>query len=165
MEGSMHYGMDAYGYNYSNQINNSDADIVVFNCAPPLIFDVKSHGLKIKKRENGDYCLVYEIKEGALYLVSLELEPALLFKPGAILGTEPRRPYPNKQRYLYTFGAIPVDYTGVFRIGKDFDIRFWQGDEKADPTPFCPEVYKQNGFIRFENGRVVETELKPRENA
>ena len=29
---------------------------------------------------------------------------------------------------------------------------------------FC-FFYKQNGFIRFENGKVVETELKPREDA
>ena len=164
MEGSVHYGKDAYGYNYSNQINNYDADIVVFNCDPPLIFDVKAHGLKIKRLKYSDYNLVYEIKEGALYFVSLEFEPALIFKPGVILGAEPSRPYPNNQRCVYTFGALPVDYTGVFRIGKDFDPRFWQGDEKANPTPFCPEVYKKNGFIRFENGSVVETELKPRES-
>ena len=165
MENSVHYGKDLYGYKYSNQINNDDADTVVFGCEPPLLFDVKAHALKIKKLENSDYNLIYEIKEGALFLVRLEFEPALLFMPGTILGTEPCRPYPNNQRCVYTFGEIPIDYTGVFRIGKDFDFRFWQGDEKANPTPFCPEVYKQNGFIRFENGRVVETELKPREDA
>ncbi|MBQ1195190.1 MAG: hypothetical protein IIX44_03000 [Clostridia bacterium] len=164
MEGSVHYGKDAYGYNYSNQINNYDADIVVFGCEPPLLFDVKAHALKIKKLENSDYDLVYEIRNGALYLSRLEFEPAVLYNVGKIMGAEPCRPYPNKRRCYYAFGAVPVDYTGILSIGKDFDFRFWQGDEKANPTPFCPEVYKQNGFIRFENGRVVETELKPRES-
>ena len=165
MESSIHICNDVYGYKYSNEINNYDSDIVVFGCEPPLFFDVKAQGLKIKKREYGDYHLVYELREGTLYLTKLEFEPALLFKPRAILGKEPCRPYPNKRRCVYDFGAVAVDYTGVWQVGKDFDFRFWQGDEKANPTPFCPEVYKQNGFIRFENGRVVETELKPREDA
>ena len=43
MEDSIHYGKDAYGYNYSNQINNLDDGIAVFSCDPPLIFDVKAH--------------------------------------------------------------------------------------------------------------------------
>ena len=72
MENSVHYGKDLYGYKYSNQINNYDADIVVFGCEPPLIFDVKAHALKIKKLENSDYDLVYEIRDGVLYLSRLE---------------------------------------------------------------------------------------------
>ncbi len=162
MENSVHYGKDLYGYKYSNQINNYDADTVVFSCEPPLLFDVKAHGLKIKKLEYSDYFLVYEVRDGSLYLCRLEFEPALLHNAGKIMGAEPCRPYPNKHRCSYDFGAVPVDYTGIWSIGKDFDSRFWQGDEKAETTPFCPEVYKQNGFIRFENGSVVETELKPR---
>ena len=165
MEISVHCVRDEYGYKCSNQINNYDADFVVFGCDPPLLFDVKKHGLKINKREVGDYDLYYELKDGALYLSRLEFEPAFLYKPVQIMGTEPAFPYPNKRRCSYVFGSVPVDYTGVWQVGKDFDFRFWQGDEKANPTPFCPEVYKQNGFIRFENGRVVETELKPREDA
>ena len=165
MENSVHYVKDKYGYKCSNQINIYDADFVVFGCEPPLLFDVKSYGLRINKREFSDYDLFYELKCGVLYLSRLEFEPAFLYKPSRIMDTEPVYPYPNKKRCSYAFGSVPVDYTGVWQIGKDFDFRFWQGDEKAKPTPFCPEVYKQNGFIRFENGRAVETELKPREDA
>ena len=165
MENSIHYGMDEYGYKYSNQINNYDADVVVFGCEPPLLFDVKKHGLKINKREYSDYELCYELKDGVLYLSRLEFEPAFLYKPMRIMGIEPVYPYPNNKLCSYALGSVPVDYTGIWRIGADFDRRFWSEDEKAKPTPFCPEVYKQNGFIRFENGRAVETELKPREDA
>ena len=93
MENSVHYGKDLYGYKYSNQINNYDADTVVFSCEPPLLFDVKAHALKIKKLENSDYDLVYEIRDGALYLSRLEFEPAVLYNVGKIMGAEPCRPY------------------------------------------------------------------------
>ena len=157
---STHMGVDKYSHKYSNTICDFEHDIVIFSCNPPLEFDIKAHGLKIVTRKHEDYGVNYEIRGGMLYLTGLSFESTPRFKPTAIFGAEPSKPYPNLRRYFYTFEPQPVDYTGVWQIGKDFDFRFWQGDEKAKPTPFCPEVYKQNGFIRFEKGRVVETEIK-----
>lgn len=161
MENSVHYVKDTYGYKCSNQINNYDADFVVFGCEPPLIFDVKKHGLKINKRECGDYDLFYELKCGALYLSRLEFEPKFLYKSVEIMGVKPIYPYPNKKRCSYIFDSLPVDYTGLWQIGSDFDKHFWPKEDHLHRVPFSPEVYKNNGFIRFENGRVVEMELKP----
>ena len=161
MENSVHYVKDKYGYKCSNQINICDADFVVFGCEPPLIFDVKKHGLKINKRECGDYDLFYELKCGALYLSRLEFEPKFLYKSVEIMGVKPIYPYPNKKRCSYIFDSLPIDYTGIWQIGSDFDKRFWPKEDKLQKVPFSPEVYKKNGFIRFENGRVVEMELKP----
>ena len=157
MECSAHYRTDKYGYKY--QIN-TECEYAVFGSEPALSFDIKAHGIRLRKKEYYDYSIRYEIRDGYLYLKDLSFESTPCFKPTAIFGAEPSKPYPNLRRYFYTFEPQPVDYTGVFRIGKDFDFRFWQGDEKANPTPFCPEVYKKNGFIRFEGGRVVETEIK-----
>lgn len=159
---SSHYGTDKYGYEYQNTISDFDEGIDVFSCEPPLEFDIKALGLKIVTRKHGDYSVNYEIRGGALYLTELSFESAPRFKPTAIFGAEPFKPYPTLRRYYYIFEHQPVDYSGIFRIGKDFDFRFWQGDEKAKPTPFCPEAYKQNGYIRFEKGKIVEIELHPR---
>ena len=77
-----------------------------------------------------------------------------------ILGVKPDH---SRSRRLLTYHFdIPVDYTGVWQIGGDFDHRFWPKDDRVTPVPFSPEVYKQNGFIRFENGRVTEMKLSPR---
>ncbi len=162
MEHSSHHGADRYGYKYQNNIWDSDSDIVVFSCEPPLEFDIKEHGLKIITKEHKDYAVDYKIEGGVLYLTGLAFESTPRFKPAELFGSLPFKPYPTLRRYFYTFEPRTVDYTGVWSIGKDFDFRFWSGDEKAKPTPFCPEVYKQNGFIRFENGRVVDIELHPR---
>ncbi|MBQ4141226.1 MAG: hypothetical protein IJD70_07820 [Clostridia bacterium] len=161
---STHRGIDKYGHKYSNTVWAFEDDIVVFGCEPPLEFDIKAHGLKIVNKEHKEYDVDYEIKGGMLYLTGLSFESPPIFKPAELFGSTPLKPYPNLRRYFYTFEPHPVDYTGVWQIGKDFDFRFWPGDEKAKPTPFCPEVYKQNGFIRFENGRIVEIELHPRKD-
>lgn len=156
MEYSAHYRTDKYGYKY--QIN-TECEYSVFGSEPALYFDIKAHGIKLQKWEYYDYLLRYEIRDGSLYLKCFSFIPALLFKPAPLFGVEPEA---YARFYTYYFKDFLVDYTGVWSIGKDFDFRFWSGDEKAKPTPFCPEVFKQNGSIRFENGRVVDIELHPR---
>ena len=64
----------------------------------------------------------------------------------------------------FLFDGIPVDYSGTLRIGRTFDYRYWQHDDKGSPVPFSPEVYKENGTIKIENGTVTETELHTRDN-
>ena len=166
MSFSTHRGIDKYGHRYSNTVWAFEDDIVVFGCEPPLVFDIKEHGLmgKINKMKPpyDDYGMTYDVKGGSLYLTEFKFEAKPRFKPAELFGSTPLKPYPNLRRYFYTFEPQPVDYSGVWQVGKDFDFRFWQGDEKAKPTPFCPEVYKQNGFIRFEKGRAVEIVLQPR---
>ena len=157
MEYSAHYRTDKYGYKYKI---NTECEYAVFGSEPALSFDIKAHGIKLQKKEYYDYSIRYEIRDGYLYWKDLSFVPAPLFKPTALFGTEPE----VYARYSYYFKDLLVDYSGVWQVGKGFDFRFWPGDEKAKPTPFCPEVYKQNGFIRFENGRIVEIELHPRKD-
>ncbi len=151
------YSTDKYGHKY--QIIFLIEDFVVFACDPVLSFDVKAHGIKVKKNYYWDYTLCYELKDGALHMTMLE---GLFASVPEIMGVKPEH-VKSQRIWTYLFD-IPVDYTGIWSIGKDFDFRFWSEDEKAKPTPFSPEVYKQNGFIRFEKGKVVEMELNPREN-
>ena len=151
------YRTDRYGHKY--QINFEIEDFVVFSCSPELSFDVRSHGIKVKRDIYWDYSLSYDVKDGVLHMTMLE---GLFGSAPEIMGVKPD--HSRSSRVLTYSFDIPVDYTGVWQIGKDFDFRFWSGDEKAKPTPFSPEVYKQNGFIRFEKGKVIEMELKPREN-
>ena len=151
------YRTDRYGHKY--QINYLIDDFVVFSCLPELFFDVKAHGIKVKSGIYWDYSLSYDVKNGVLHMTMLE---GNFGSASEIMGVKPD--HGRSSRVLTYSFDIPVDYTGVWQIGKDFDFRFWSEDEKAKPTPFSPEVYKQNGFIRFEKGKVVEMELKPREN-
>jgi hypothetical protein len=44
-------------------------------------------------------------------------------------------------------------------IGRSFDYRYWQHDEKTTPVPFSPDVFKENGYIKFEKGRIIEKSL------
>ena len=163
---SVHRGVDQYGHKYSNTVWDFEHDIVVFGCEPPLLFDIKEYGLMKKinkvKAPYDDYGMTYDIKGGALYLIEFKFEAKPLVKPPELFDTLPFKPYPTLRRYYYIFEHQPVDYSGVFRIGKDFDFDFWQGDEKAKPTTFRPEAYKQNGYICFEKGKIVEIELRPR---
>lgn len=149
------HSTDRYGHKY--QINFEIEDFVVFSCSPELSFDVGAHGLKVRQDTDWDYSLSYNIKDGSLYMTMLE---GNFGSAPEIMGV---RPDHSRSRRLLTYRFdIPVDYTGVWQIGADFDFRFWSEDEKAKPTPFSPEVYKQNGFIRFEKGKVVEMELNSR---
>ena len=151
------YATDKYGYKF--QINFEIEDFVVFSCSPELSFDVGAYGLKIRQDMDWDYTLGYNIKDGSLYMTMLE---GLFGSAPEIMGVKPD--HSRSSRVLTYSFDIPVDYTGVWQIGKDFDFRFWPKNDWKERVPFSPEVYKQNGFVRFEKGNVVEMELKPREN-
>lgn len=156
-ESSAHYHTDPYGFRYQIQIATYDG-IVIFDSTPPLSFDLKATGVKIKRGRNWDYTVAYEIKDAQLYLCRLE---ARFLKSPPLFGVEPTNPYSSRV-FTYFFENLPVNYNGLLTIGKDFDYKFWKHEDKARPVPFCKEVYKQNGFIQFENGRIIEQILKPR---
>ncbi len=151
------YSTDKYGNKY--QIVFWNEDFVVFSCEPELSFDVKAHELKFKKGIHRDYTVSFEVKDGILFMTKLEGD---FTKPGEVMGAKPDHIMGSKL-WGYLF-EVPTDYTGLWQIGNDFDQRFWPKDDRTHRVPFSPEVYKQNGFIRFEKGKVVEMELKPREN-
>ena len=72
----------------------------------------------------------------------------------------------NKDRIgevYFSFDGIPVDYTGTLHIGKTFDDHFWKHDEKETPVPFSPETYRENGYIRIEEGIIIEKVLTVRD--
>ena len=63
----------------------------------------------------------------------------------------------NGKWSIFHFDNIPVEYTGTLSIGRSFDYRYWQHDEKTTPVPFSPDVFKENGYIKFEKGLVQPT--------
>lgn len=149
------YATDKYGYKF--QINFEIEDFVVFLCSPELSFDVGAHGLKVRQDMYWDYSLGYNIKDGSLYMTMLE---GNFGSVPEIMGVKPDH---SRSRRLLTYHFdIPVDYTGVWQIGSDFDHRFWPKNDRTERVPFSTEVYKKNGFIRFVNGKVVGMELNSR---
>lgn len=60
---------------------------------------------------------------------------------------------------IFNFDDIFVDYSGTLSIGRTFDCRYWNHDEKMTPMPFSPEVYKENRYIELEKGKIVKKEL------
>ena len=157
MELSSHGYIDKYGYRCAIQIS-SEEDIVVFNSTPKLSFDLKEHGIKIKRSKYHDYTLHYVLKDGQIFLCGFGAGFPFYRKKAQIFGADPYK-YDNSKWNHFDFDDIPVEYSGTLSIGRDFDKKYWTEDEKATPTPFSPEVYKENGYIKFEKGRVVEKEL------
>ncbi len=156
MEASRHSYFDQYGYRCEVEIISED--IVVFNSTPNLCFDFKKHGIKIRHSKYYDYVLQYVIKNEQLFLRGISTRLSLLCKKSQIFGVKAETI--NKGKWsIFHFDDIPVDYTGTLKIGKTFDYRHWKHDEKATPVPFSPDVYKENGYIKFEKGTIIEKVL------
>jgi len=160
MESSRHRYIDQCGYRCEVEIISED--IVVFGSTPDLCFDFKKHGIKIKTFKYYDYLLRYTIKNEQLFLCEIEARLSFLTKKAKIYGVDPET-INNGKWSIFHFNDIPAEYTGTLSIGKDFDYSFWQHDEKAKPVPFCHEAYKENGYIKFEKGKIVEKSLAPRD--
>ena len=160
MEQSCHYLTDKYGYKYAVTISTDD--LVVFDSTPSLEFDIKKHGLRIVKNKNRvkipvytDYDILFKIEDGTLYFIAFHACLRRFPKRPALFGAHPQRLGDGKWS-SYEF-CIPVtSYTGTLSIGREFDTKFWPKNDYTQPVPFCPEVYKQNGYIKIENGRVTE---------
>lgn len=158
MEESRHHYTDQNGYLCEVSIFHDD--VVVFESTPNLFFDFKKHKIKIRSGKYYDYVLSYAIKDEQLFLRSIEVRLSFLSKKAKIYDVAPETIH-NGKWSIFRFNDIPVEYTGTLSIGKDFDYSFWQHDEKAKPVPFCPEVYKKNGYIKFEKGKIIEKSLAP----
>jgi len=53
------------------------------------------------------------------------------------------------------------DYSCTLSTGKDFIMSYYPKTQ-MDIAPFCREVYRKNGFVKIENGTVVEFVLEDR---
>jgi hypothetical protein len=156
MEFSRHGYFDQYGYRCEVEIMSDD--IVVFNSTPNLCFDFKKHGIKLRHSKYYDYVLHYAIKNEQLFLCKIKARLSLLCKKSQIFGVNAETI--NKGKWsIFNFDEIPLEYTGTLSIGRSFDYRYWQHDEKATPVPFSPDVFKENGYIKFEKGRIIEKSL------
>lgn len=156
MEFSRHGYLDQYGYRCEVEIVSDD--IVVFNSAPNLCFDFKKHRIKLRRSKYYDYVLHCVIKNEQLFLSKIEARLSFLSNKAKIFGVNAETI--NKGKWsIFNFDDIPLEYTGILSIGRSFDYRFWQHDEKATPTPFSPEVFKETGYIKFEKGRIIEKSL------
>lgn len=160
MEQSCHYLTDKYGYKYAVTIYTDD--LVVFDSTPSLEFDIKKHGLRIVKNKNRvkipvytDYDILFKIEDGTLYFIAFHACLRRFPKRPALFGAHPQRLGDGKWS-SYEF-CIPVtSYTGTLSVGREFDTKFYPKNDYTHPIPFCPEVYKQNGYIKIENGKVIE---------
>jgi len=158
MESSKHEYLDPYGYHVSIEIISEDDDLVVFNSTPSLSFDLKKHGIKIRHSDHYDYVLRYVLRNGQIFLRGIEVRLSFFHKRVQIFGVNAET-YSKEKRSIFVFDDIPVEYSGVLSIGKTFDQQYWKHDEKATPVPFSPEVYRENGYIKFEKGTMTEKEL------
>ena len=158
METSKHDIIDLLGYRVSIEIICEDDDIVVFNSTPNLSFDFKKHGIKIRHSDHHDYALRYVVKNGQIFLRGIEVRLSFFNKKTQIFGVNAKA-YSKEKQSIFVFDDIPVEYSGILSIGKTFDPKYWEHDEKTAPVPFSPEVYKENGYIKFENGIMTEKEL------
>ena len=159
---SRHCYTDQYGYRCGVDIGSEDDEIVVFDSKPHLSFDFKKHGIRIRRSKYHDYILRYVIKNGRLFLWGIEARLSFFSRKSQIMGVSAQTN--NKGKWsAFLFDGIPVDYSGTLRIGRTFDYRYWQHDDKGSPVPFSPEVYKENGTIKIENGTVTETDLHTRD--
>ncbi|MBQ9079626.1 MAG: hypothetical protein IJY27_00970 [Clostridia bacterium] len=100
------------------------------------------------------------MEQSAHYLTDFSAHLYRFPHPPTLFDTKPGQLGDGKWS-IYGFSE-PTDYTGVLSVGKDFDLKFWPENEYTERVPFCPEVYRQNGYIKIENGRVVEKLLIPR---
>ena len=157
MEFSRHIYTDKLGYRCAVEIGSEDG-FVVFDSAPKLAFDFTEHGVRIKRKKHLDCVVTFVIKDNRIFLRAFDACLSILSKK-QMLGVAAQR-YGDGKWSRFEFNDILVDYSGTLNIGKDFDYRFWKHDDKATSVPFSPEVYKQNGYIRFENGVVVETVIE-----
>ena len=152
MEQSCHYLTDKYGYKYAVTIYTDD--LVVFDSTPSLEFDIKKHGLRIVKNKNRvkipvytDYDILFKIEDGTLYFIAFHACLRRFPKRPALFGAHPQRLGDGKWS-SYEF-CIPVtSYTGTLSVGREFDTKFYPKNDYTPPIPFCPEVYKQNGYIK-----------------
>ena len=160
MEFSRHGYFDQYGYRCEVEIMSDD--IVVFNSTPNLCFDFKKHGIKLRHSKYDDYVLHYAIKNEQLFLCKIEARLSLLCKKSQIFGVNAETI--NKGKWsIFNFDEIPLEYTGTLSIGKTFDYRYWEHDEKVTPVPFSPDVYKESGYLQLEKGTIIENVLTFRE--
>ena len=158
METSRHDYIDRYGYHCGIEIVSEDDDLVVFNSKPSLSFDLKKHGIKIRHSDHYDYILRYVLRDGQIFLRGIEAQLSVFHKNAQIFGVNAKA-YSKEKRSIFVFDDIPVEYSGTLHIGKAFDHQYWAHDEKTAPVPFSPEVYKENGYIKFEKGTMTEKEL------
>ena len=157
MKTSAHSYTDQYGYRCEIDIINED-DIVVFNSTPHLSFDLKEHKIKIRHSKHNDYLLSYVLKDGKIFLRSFAARLSLLSKNSQIRGVTATKLGDGKWS-IFNFDDVFVDYSGTLSIGKTFDYSYWSHEDKETPVPFSPEVYKKNGYIKLEKGRIVEKKL------
>jgi len=156
VELSRHGHFDQNGYRCEVEIMSDD--IVVFNSTPNLCFDFKKYGIKIRHSRYYDYILHYVIKNEQLFLCKIETHLSFLCKKSKILGVNSEAI--NKGKWsIFNFADIPSEYTGTLSIGRTFDYHNWKHDEKTIPVPFYPDAYKENGYIKFEKGRIIEKSL------
>jgi len=158
MEQSIHEFVDKNGYRSAVEIIDETNDLVVFDSIPKLMFDFKSHRFKIKKSKYYDYTVIYKLKNDRLFLSAIQTYPGVFSRNKPLLGVYPEW-FDSKKWANYAIGDLFVSYTGKLKVGKDFDMKFWEHDDKAYPVPFAPEVYKQNGYAVFENGRMIDLHL------
>ena len=106
-------------------------------------------------------CLVEEHRQNDLFgifLCKIEARLSLLCKKSQIFGANAETI--NKGKWsIFHFDEIPLEYTGTLSIGKTFDHQYWEHDEKTIPVPFSPEVYKENGYIKLEKGKITEKDI------
>ena len=156
MESSRHGYIDQYGYRCG--IEMMSEDIVVFDSTPNLSFDFKKYGIKIRRSKNYDYILHYAIKNEQLFLCKIEVCLSLGSKKSQIFGVNAET-IDNGKWSIFHFDDMPWEYTGILSIGRNFDDRNWKHDEKATPVPFSPDAYMENGYVKFEKGRITEKSL------
>ena len=158
---SQYYYTDKYGYRCAVEITSEDDDIVVFNSTPSLLFDLKEHGIKIRHSKHYDYILRYVLKDGQILLRSFAARLSFFGRKSQIWGVTAAK-YGDGKWSIFNFDDILVDHSGTLSIGRTFDYRYWNHDEKMTPVPFSPEVYKENGYIELEKGKIVKKELNYR---
>ena len=154
---SSHKHTDRLGQQYDIDVFCEDGT-VVFNSTPPLSLDVYEFGIKLKRKSVSPYTIAYTIKDGALYLTRLDVFSKTTPE---IFGVKPKKLH-DSDILTYEFGNIPTDYSGTLTVGRDFDMSFWPKDDYANQVPFSPEVYKKNGHIIIETGKVAEVSFSRR---
>lgn len=148
---SSHKHTDRLGKTYSVEIFTEDGT-VVFNSTPPLLLDVYEFGIKLKRKSVSPYTIAYTIKDSTLYLTRLYVFSKTTPE---IFGVKPQKLF-DSDILTYEFDNIPTDYSGTLTVGRNFDMNFWPKDDYANEVPFSPEVYKENGHIILENGKVAD---------
>ena len=67
----------------------------------------------------------------------------------------------KKSPYLSIRGRFLIKQ--FYYIGKNFNDRYWKYDEKETPVPFSPDVYRENGYMKIEEGKIIEKTLTIRD--